>query len=66
MIKILGLNCLLTIVALTGAVTVAIAEEPGSEREVLTLGMNHVGLTVTDLDKSVAFFTETLDWKERD
>jgi len=33
-------------------------------REVLTLGMNHVGLTVTDLDKSVAFFTEALDWKE--
>jgi len=26
--------------------------------------MNHVGLTVSNLDKSVAFFTETLDWKE--
>jgi lactoylglutathione lyase len=32
--------------------------------EVLTVGMNHVGLTVIDLDKSVAFFVETLDWKE--
>jgi len=38
------------------------ATAPG--REVLTLGMNHVGLTVTDLDASVAFFTQTLDWKE--
>jgi lactoylglutathione lyase len=34
------------------------------KREVLTLGMNHVGLTVRDLDKSVAFFVETLDWRE--
>lgn len=32
--------------------------------EVLTLGMNHVGLTVSDLEKSVAFFTEALDWAE--
>jgi lactoylglutathione lyase len=35
-----------------------------SMREVLTRGMNHVGLTVTDLDKSTAFFTEVLDWEE--
>jgi len=33
-------------------------------REVLTLGMNHVGLTVNDLDRSVSFFTEALDWTE--
>ena len=33
-------------------------------REVLTQGMNHVGLTVSDLQKSTAFFTETLDWEE--
>jgi len=38
-------------------------ESESGKREVLTLGMNHVGLTVTDLDKSVAFFEETLDWE---
>ena len=32
------------------------------KREVLTIGMNHVGLTVTNLDKSVTFFTDALDW----
>ena len=32
--------------------------------EVLTRGMNHVGLTVSNLDKSTAFFTETLGWEE--
>ena len=34
------------------------------DREVLTRGMNHVGLTVSDLDKSTAFFTDVLDWEE--
>ena len=37
------------------------AEQDG--REVLTLGMNHVGLTVTNLADSVAFFTDALDWR---
>lgn len=41
----------------------AFADEDG-QREVLTRGMNHVGLTVSDLDKSTAFFTEVLDWEE--
>jgi len=42
------------------------AEQQGvekSESEVLTLGLNHVGLTVTDLDGSVAFFRDALDWR---
>jgi len=39
------------------------AQDSG-KREVLTSGMNHVGLTVSNLDKSAAFFTETLDWRE--
>jgi len=59
-------NALITIALLVFTLP-AHADEEGSEsdkREVLTLGMNHVGLTVTDLDKSVAFFTETLDWDE--
>ena len=28
-----------------------------------TRGLNHVGLTVRDLDASVAFFTEGLSWE---
>jgi lactoylglutathione lyase len=32
-------------------------------RKVLTLAMHHVGLTVRNLEKSVAFFTGVLDWK---
>jgi hypothetical protein len=32
-------------------------------RKVLTLAMHHVGLTVSNLEKSVAFFTGVLDWK---
>ena len=38
-------------------------QDDTESREVLTLGMNHVGLTVTNLDKSVAFFTDALDWQ---
>ncbi len=34
-----------------------------SDNEVLTLGLNHLGLTVGDLEKSVGFFTDTLGWK---
>lgn len=29
-----------------------------------TLGLDHLGLTVPDLDKTVSFFTECLGWKE--
>lgn len=39
-------------------------DDRSQKREVLTRGMNHVGLTVSDLDKSTAFFTQTLDWDE--
>lgn len=54
-----------TIVALATLILAfpAFADEEG-EREVLTRGMNHVGLTVSNLEKSVAFFTETLAWDE--
>lgn len=34
-----------------------------AKREVLTTGINHVGLTVRDLKASVAFFTDVLDWQ---
>jgi lactoylglutathione lyase len=30
---------------------------------VMTQGFNHVGLSVTDLDKSTRFFTDTLGWQ---
>ena len=30
----------------------------------LTHGIDHLGLTVRNLDKTVAFFTECLEWKE--
>lgn len=33
------------------------------EQPVVTEGVNHVGLAVTDLDASVAFFTDTLGWR---
>lgn len=30
---------------------------------VLTQGIDHLGLTVSDLDKTIAFFTDCLGWK---
>ena len=48
-------------IALAGAPVMA--DEPPA-REVLTRGLNHVGLTVTDLEKSTAFFTRTLNWRD--
>jgi len=30
----------------------------------LTKGINHLGLTVPDLDKTIAFFTDCLGWQE--
>jgi lactoylglutathione lyase len=60
--------CAFVIAAAQGLLLPAnsVAQEKSAteEREVLTLGMNHVGLTVRDLDKSVAFFVETLNWRE--
>ncbi len=32
--------------------------------EIVTKGVNHLGLAVRDLKKTAAFFTETLGWKE--
>ena len=34
-----------------------------AQKPVLTDGLNHLGLTVSNLDKSVAFFTDTLGWE---
>jgi lactoylglutathione lyase len=58
------LKNIFVLIAVLGLPIVGNAQESQSEnREVLTLGMNHVGLTVTSLDKSVAFFTDALDWR---
>lgn len=58
------LGSALTLAALLTVSNPGYAQDSRSERrEVLTLGMNHVGLTVTDLDRSVAFFTDALDWE---
>lgn len=53
-----------TVLAILVFSLTASAQNAGDKkREVLTSGMNHVGLTVTSLDKSVAFFTEAMDWR---
>jgi len=53
--------------ALLGFGLPVVADEPSAtdteEREVLTLGGAHIGLTVGDLERSTAFFTDTLGWK---
>jgi lactoylglutathione lyase len=36
-------------------------DQPTGESE--TLGLNHIGMTVSDLDASTAFFIETLGWQ---
>jgi lactoylglutathione lyase len=54
----------ITLVVFASSVNADAQDGEAGKRDVLTLGMNHVGLTVTNLDKSVAFFTETLDWDE--
>ena len=41
---------------------IASGEEEISKR-VMTSGFNHVGLSVTDLDRSTEFFTQTLGWR---
>lgn len=39
-------------------------EEDAAPAEEATLGLNHIGFTVSDLEASAAFFTETLGWQE--
>lgn len=47
------------LIILTTSFTVTANEN----KKPLTSGFNHVGLTVSDLDKSTRFFTEVLQWK---
>lgn len=42
----------------------ALAQSPSvAKPEILTSGLNHIGLTVSDLRKTVAFFTDVLGWR---
>ena len=50
------------ILLLTLFLSIAAGEEE-SVKPAMTSGFNHVGLSVTDLDKSTEFFTETLGWR---
>ena len=51
------------------AITLAIAQPLAAQEEALpqaeeeTLGMNHIGFAVSDLEASAAFFVETLGWQ---
>ena len=63
MIRHSFLTTMLATVLSAVAFTPALAADDADARAVLTLGVNHVGLTVTDLDKSTAFFTDTLGWQ---
>jgi len=58
-------SAMLLVVSLVPAAFAANAadSEAKDARSVLTRGLSHVGLTVSDLDASVAFFTDTLDWR---
>lgn len=38
------------------------AQDAAPQEEGETLGLNHIGLSVSDLDATVAFFTDTLGW----
>ncbi len=62
MLKLLATSAVITLMA-CGAQASDEKTNKAEGREVLTSGLNHVGLTVSNLEKSVAFFVETLDWK---
>lgn len=44
------------------ATSMGLASEP-ARSETPTLGVNHIGLAVSNLDASTMFFTETLGWR---
>ncbi len=50
---------------LAAALMAATHEPVGAQDDspIVTAGINHLGLAVKDLDRSVAFFTDTLGWR---
>ncbi|WP_427967799.1 VOC family protein [Altererythrobacter sp.] len=49
--------------ALTIAGPLSAEEETSARQEAETLGLNHIGFAVSDLEASADFFTETLGWQ---
>jgi len=37
---------------------------PEEKSATLTLGVDHIGITVSDLEKTLSFFVDCLDWKK--
>lgn len=56
------LTTFILVVSTSQTVASAAPESNDNATEILTRGLNHVGLTVRDLDASTAFFTEVLNW----
>lgn len=52
-----------TIILTTPSLTVAKTTNKQAEK-VMTQGLNHLGLTVSDLDATTTFFTQHLGWRE--
>ncbi len=48
---------------LAGCAPTVVQAKEATPVETLTSGFNHVGLTVSNLDASVKFFTEILEWR---
>ncbi len=60
--KILN-HFILSFLLITGASTVHAENGHNKEKRVMTKGINHLGLSVSNLDASTDFFVETLGWK---
>lgn len=54
----------LAILIATCFVAPAYAEESTTPTPVITGGVNHIGLTVSDLEASASFFIDTLGWEQ--
>lgn len=61
--RIVNLSYLLAVLSIFLAFSSEAAADNNKSRVAMTQGLNHIGLTVKDLDASANFFTETLGWK---
>lgn len=59
----MNLQRILTISVLVMFATLSQAKSPAESTKVMTQGLNHLGLTVKNLDASADFFIETLGWE---
>ena len=51
-------------IALALSLSVGSVGANAQETEIETLGLNHIGFAVSKLEKTAAFFTKTLGWRE--